>query len=129
VTRAAAAVLAFALFLAAGTVAAGARSLDLGVNDTGLSIGNSKTWTGLRINTIDIGVQRVTGANITLWKPHNNRSATVTGLSLGLVTPDAGVLRGVQFGVVGVGAVAGAVGGGGAEVVDVDATQQKAQTA
>lgn len=103
-SRVAAAVLACVLGLAAGAGVPGARSLDLGVNDTGLSIGNSKNWTGIRINTIDIGVERITGANLTLWKPHNNRDATVTGLSLGLVTPDAGVLRGVQMGVVGVGA-------------------------
>ena len=43
------------------------RALNLGVNDIGLSIGNSRRWAGLRINFQDNRVERVTGVGVTIW--------------------------------------------------------------
>ena len=43
-------------------------SLDVAVNDTGISFGNSPEFRGLRINWADRHVRRVSGVNVTLWK-------------------------------------------------------------
>ena len=43
------------------------RSLDLTVNHTGISIGDSREVTGLRLNFRDTRLKRVDGMNITLW--------------------------------------------------------------
>ncbi len=92
--------LAFLFFLTAGSGLLIAESLDLGIHNVGLSIGNSKNWTGLRINRSDREVERINGVNITLLRaqPYQKSQATVTGLSVGLIGPEADVLRGVQIG-------------------------------
>src|SRR5688572_1966559 len=43
------------------------RSLDIGVNGVGLSIGDSPRWTGLRINYRDSRLIEANGVNLTLW--------------------------------------------------------------
>ena len=72
--------------------------LNLGVNNTGLSIGNSARWNGLRINFRDRGVQRLNGINLSIWKAANdaNRQARMHGLNVGIVGPEGGYLRGVN---------------------------------
>jgi hypothetical protein len=96
--------LAFLLYFSVGPGSLYSQSLDLGSNNSGLSIGNSKNWSGLRINLRDSGVQSVAGINLTLWKADQNKEAVETGLSLGLIAPEAGILRGIQTGGLGVAA-------------------------
>ena len=45
------------------------RSLDIGVNNTGLSIGDSERWRGVRLNFRDTRLERADGVNLTLWSP------------------------------------------------------------
>ena len=61
--------------------------LNIGPNHTGLSIGNSAQWNGVRINFRDRGVQRLNGVNISIWKAANNanRQARMHGLNVGIV--------------------------------------------
>ncbi len=75
-----------------------AQSLDLGVRNTGLSIGNSERWNGVRVNWSDRRVEEINGINLTLWRARNNHDASVTGISLGLAGPEAGRLTGIQIG-------------------------------
>src|SRR5512135_524483 len=96
-----------ALILLLGPASAGAlrgQSLDIPAKTWGLSFGNSRNFTGLRFNFRDSRVERITGVNVTLWRPKkDDKDAVVTGLSLGL-GPGGGRLRGVQIGLVGAGA-------------------------
>ena len=66
--------------------------INLGVNNTGLSIGNSARWNGIRINFRDRGVQRLNGINLSIWKAANeaNRQARLYGLNVGIVGPEYG---------------------------------------
>lgn len=81
-----------------------AQSLDLAINNYGISLGNSRQFNGLRINFRDRHVERVNGINLTLWRAKENKQAKINGLSLGLIGPDAGSLRGVSIGGLGVAA-------------------------
>ena len=81
-----------------------AQSFDLAVHSRGISFGNSRQFTGLRFNFMDSDVERVTGVNITFYKAHDNKNAVVKGVSLGLIGPEAGSLKGIQIGGLGVGA-------------------------
>ncbi len=92
-----------------------AGSLDFPRSIFGISIGNSREFTGLRINFSDRNVVRVTGINLTFWRARENAKAVVRGISLGIYGPEAGVLRGIQAGLLGVaghGQVAGISVGG-----------------
>ncbi len=60
-------------------------SLDLAVNDVGISFGNSKRFSGLRLNFVDKNVRVVNGVNLTLWKPGDNERAVYNGLQFGLI--------------------------------------------
>lgn len=102
-------ILAFFLLLSGLLIAfipaeSSGKSLDLGVNNTGISIGNSKSWNGLRINFMDRDVQRIRGINLTFWRPKANEQARISGISVGLVAPSAGYLSGVNIGGIGVAA-------------------------
>jgi hypothetical protein len=79
------------------------RSLDLGVNGVGLSIGDSRRWTGLRINYRDSRLDEVTGVNLTLWYPHDNGAGDVRGMAIGLPATGARDLTGFGVGVFGFG--------------------------
>jgi len=96
-----------------GPVLAGglaAQSLDIPSKTWGLSFGNSKTFTGLRFNFRDNQVRKITGVNVTLWRPRkDNKDAVVTGLSLGLA-PGGGRLIGAQLGILGAGAESTMIG-------------------
>src|SRR5512132_2972594 len=73
-------------------------SLDLAIHHVGLSIGNSRELTGIRLNWRDEGVVRVSGINLTLWSPGANPRARVTGVAVGVVAPGAGRLGGIILG-------------------------------
>jgi hypothetical protein len=74
--------------------------LNIGPNHTGLSIGNSARWNGLRINFRDRGVQQLNGVNLSIWKAadETNRQARLHGLNVGIVGPEGGYLRGINLG-------------------------------
>ena len=74
------------------------RSLDLGVKGCGISFGNSPRWTGLRLNLVDRRVERVTGINLTFWKPGRNPDAVINGIAAGLVAPMGNEINGISLG-------------------------------
>jgi hypothetical protein len=77
-------------------------ALQLTVGGVGLTLGNSRTATGIRINAVDHQVERVTGLNLTLWKPRANPDLVVTGVAAGLVGPRAKRIDGIALGGIGV---------------------------
>ena len=82
----------------------GYHALNLGVAGVGLSIGNSRRWTGVRINFQDNQVEQVNGIGITIWNAKHNEAMVENGLALGLIGPVGGRFTGVTIG--GLGAVA-----------------------
>jgi hypothetical protein len=100
---AAAAGLIFFLVIAGGQVLLG-QSFDIPNKKWGLSFGNSPEFTGLRFNFRDRQVRYIRGMNVTLWAPHkDNKDSKIDGISFGLI-PGGGYLRGIQVGLLGVGA-------------------------
>jgi hypothetical protein len=82
-----------------------AQSLDLTINNTGISIGDSRVVHGVRINFRDRNMERVDGINATIWTPYDDaRGGTVKGLALGLPLTGAGRISGLGVGVAGVAA-------------------------
>jgi len=81
----------------------GRRSLDLGVNGVGISFGDSRRWTGLRLNYRDSRLDQATGINATIWYPYEGGAGRVSGLALGLPTTGATELSGLGIGVFGFG--------------------------
>jgi hypothetical protein len=79
------------------------QALNIPFKEAGISFGNSKVFNGLRFNIRDRQVQKINGMNITFWKAKENEGAQVDGISFGLL-PEAGRLRGVQLGLLGVSA-------------------------
>ena len=77
------------------------QSVDIGVDGKGVSFGNSLRFTGLRINFRDNALERMTGLNITLWKPKKNEDAIIKGGAIGIWAPDAGIIKGITVGGVG----------------------------
>jgi len=81
-----------------------AQSLNIPSKYYGLSVGNSKEFTGVRFNFRDNHVREINGLNFTLWKAgKQNTDAVVNGISVGII-PSAGYLKGIQLGIVGVAA-------------------------
>ena len=78
------------------------QSLDIAPGGYGLSIGNSRRITGIRVNLVDHQVERVTGLNLTLWTPKKNPDALFQGISLGLIGPKARQIDGIALGGIGV---------------------------
>jgi hypothetical protein len=98
----------FLIFFGSSTLFS--QSFDFPSKKWGISFGNSKEFTGLRFNFQDSQVRRITGINITLWKPKkDNEGARVRGLSLGVI-PGGGYVHGIQLGVLGVAAEKNLVG-------------------
>lgn len=77
----------------------GRRSLDLTINDVGISIGDSRAVTGLRINWRDTRLERVNGLNLTLWKPAKSSHGTVRGIALGVPFTGGKNITGLAAGV------------------------------
>src|SRR5687768_15872260 len=80
-----------------------AQSLDLTVNDVGISIGDSRRVTGIRLNYRDRYMEEVNGINITVWTPYEENRGRVRGLALGLPATGAARLDGIGLGLVGLG--------------------------
>jgi hypothetical protein len=85
-------------------IAASAQSLDLSINNTGLSIGDSRFVRGIRINFRDENLRRVEGVNITVWSPYEPARGEVKGLALGLPLTGARRIDGAGLGIFGVSA-------------------------
>jgi hypothetical protein len=81
----------------------GRHSLDLGVGGVGISIGDSKRWTGLRLNYRDSRLEEVKGINATIWGPYEHGAGAVNGLALGLPLTGASDLTGLGVGIFGFG--------------------------
>src|SRR5207237_116869 len=77
-------------------------ALRLTAGGVGLTLGNPRTAKGIRINLVDHQVERVTGLNLTLWKPKASPDLVVTGIAAGLVGPRAKRIDGVALGGIGV---------------------------
>ncbi len=95
-------IVAIGLALLCGNVWAG--SLDIAPGGYGLSVGNSKRITGLRINARDTDVEQVNGVNLTLWKAGKNPAAKLNGIAAGLVGPEGQQINGLALGLLGAGA-------------------------
>lgn len=78
------------------------RSLDLTVNDVGISIGDSRRVVGLRLNFRDRHLEEVVGINATVWTPYEYTGA-VRGLALGLPMTGARRIDGIAAGIFGAG--------------------------
>lgn len=81
-----------------------AGSLDVPVRGAGLSIGNSRTFTGLRLNARDHDLQAIRGVSVTLWAPGDSPGGRIQGLSLGLLGTAAEEIDGVTLNLLGCGA-------------------------
>ncbi len=81
-----------------------AQSLDLMVNNTGLSIGDSRIVRGVRLNFRDDRMREVTGINATIWRPYSPARGDVKGMAIGLPLTGARRINGIGLGVFGVGA-------------------------
>ncbi len=95
-------------------VLATAQSLDLTIKGHGISIGDSREVTGLRMNFRDKHMRRVNGINATIWSPREPARGTVNGLALGLPLTGGKRLNGIAIGLFGAGAeksVTGLLGG------------------
>jgi hypothetical protein len=79
----------------------GRRSIDLGAGGVGLSIGDSRRWTGLRLNYRDSRLIEANGINVTLWNPYSGGAGRVNGFAIGLPATGATELTGVGLGVFG----------------------------
>ena len=91
--------------IAAIPALAESQSLDLMIDNYGLSIGDSRIVRGVRLNFRDREMQRVTGINATIWMPHKDaRGGVVKGLALGLPATGADEIKGLGIGLFGVGA-------------------------
>ncbi len=78
------------------------RSLDLTVNHTGISIGDSREVTGLRLNFRDTRLERVDGVNITMWSPTKGSHGTVRGVAIGAPRTGADRFSGIALNVFGI---------------------------
>jgi hypothetical protein len=87
-----------------------AQSFDIPVEGYGFSFGNSKNFTGLRINIVDKEVERINGLNLSLTNADNDGEFngialgglvggdSVNGIAVGLLGVDAKKIRGIAIG-------------------------------
>jgi hypothetical protein len=91
---------AILLFAVSSTLPAQNRcggGLNLTVECSGISIGNSARVNGLRINWRDRDLDLINGLNLTLWAPKDEPGGTINGLAFGLA-PAADRMHGVSLG-------------------------------
>ncbi|MEX2584306.1 MAG: hypothetical protein WD766_13640 [Gemmatimonadota bacterium] len=81
---------------------AGAQSLDLTVDDVGISIGDSPRAVGLRLNFRDRVLEEVVGVNVTIWTPYEF-TGHVNGVAVGLPLTGARRIDGIGVGIFGLG--------------------------
>ena len=77
-------------------------SLDLAINDVGISFGNSQRFSGLRLNFVDRDVGVVNGLNLTFWKPADNEKAVYNGLQVGLIGLAGKEMNGIHVAGIGI---------------------------
>lgn len=73
----------------------------------GIGFGNLPTFSGIRFNFIDKNVEKINGANVTIWQPKNEEVQTgaVNGISIGLpLAMGTENKNGIGLGIFGVGA-------------------------
>jgi hypothetical protein len=87
---------------AASGAAQEGRSLDLTVNDVGISVGDSRRVVGLRLNFRDRHLEEVVGINATIWTPYEY-TGVVRGVALGLPMTGARRIEGIAAGIFGIG--------------------------
>ncbi|MCC7173364.1 MAG: hypothetical protein IT459_23165, partial [Planctomycetes bacterium] len=102
--------------------------IPIGFAETGICLGNSKDWNGLRLNWSDDDLGTINGVNATLWAAAGgDATGDVNGIGIGLVSNIAENLRGA-FLALGVNAaesdmvgvhVAGVVNGSGHDVTGI----------
>ncbi|GMQ80774.1 MAG: hypothetical protein BMS9Abin05_0203 [Rhodothermia bacterium] len=117
----------FVLIAGALAVQVSGQSLDLAVDNVGISFGDSEEFTGLRFNYRDRCLRKMTGINATIWTPYEPARGGVTGLALGLPTTGAKNIEGLGLGILGVGAeesltgimIGGLGAGAGRDIVGV----------
>ncbi len=93
-----------AILLFIGIGSATAQSVDIGPRGYGLSLGNSKRFTGIRLNAVDSQVERINGLNLTLWNPKKNPVGQYNGLALGLIGTKGREINGIALSGIGVNA-------------------------
>jgi hypothetical protein len=81
-----------------------AQSLDIALAGHGLSVGNSKRITGVRLNAVDRHVEEINGLNLTLWNPGQSPDAVFNGIALGLIGTKAQRINGIALSGIGVNA-------------------------
>ena len=82
--------------------AALAQSLDLTIDNYGVSIGDSRIVYGIRLNFRDRNMERVKGINATIWTPYKDaRGGEVEGLALGIPLTGARRITGAAIGILG----------------------------
>jgi hypothetical protein len=103
-----------------------AQSLDIALAGYGLSVGNSKRITGVRLNAVDRHVEEINGLNVTLWNPGENPDAVFNGIALGLIGTKAQRINGIALSGIGVnasdqlkGLAAGTLGVGAGDLTGV----------
>lgn len=75
------------------------------IDNTGLSIGDSRIVRGIRLNFRDRNMERVDGINVTIWSPHEDAwGGEVMGVAVGLPLTGARRISGLGLGIFGVGA-------------------------
>ncbi|MFT6109669.1 MAG: hypothetical protein ACJA2W_002591, partial [Planctomycetota bacterium] len=74
--------------------------LPIGFNDSGLCIGNSKRWNGVRLNFADRGVEEITGLNVGIWDFEGSSVDQMNGIDIGLKN-QVGEGQGVSLGLFG----------------------------
>jgi hypothetical protein len=80
------------------------KALNFPFKKYGISIGNSREFTGLRINYADENVKKIIGLNVTFWvKPAKNQDAVYNGMGIGTVH-GGGTTQYINLGLLGVGA-------------------------
>ena len=90
--------------VAVPALAQDSHSLDLTVNHVGVSIGDSRRVTGLRINFRDRYLDEMNGVNITMWQPYRDARGEVHGIAVGLPLTGARRIDGLAVGIFGVSA-------------------------
>lgn len=93
------------------------RALNLTAGTVGISIGDSRRTTGLRLNDRDRRLQVANGINLTLWRPYDEAGGVVHGAALGLPLTGGTHIRGLATGLFGVGADGSLSGAGLAPIV------------
>ncbi len=79
---------------------AGHFHVGLTIHEVGISFGNASRVTGIRINVQDADLERVTGVNLTFWKPREPFGGTINGLQVG-VLPGSADVNGAAVGLAG----------------------------